>query len=139
MCHETATNFKLTLDEIEEIFPSCLDFLIATEILISTGIDPNAPLTQAAMNERSANELTAARKELDGLVRDVAKALDKADAEKWEEVNRAWETYVDLATKFEAAPNVGGSIYPLIYNTAERRYVDQRLQNVRRQLKPEEL
>jgi uncharacterized protein YecT (DUF1311 family) len=77
----------------------CHDALSQSDLNICADKDYRA--ADAALN-------TAYRKAMDGLDENGRAPLKTAQ--------RAWLTFRDAECKYEAAPNEGGSIYPMIYS-----------------------
>jgi hypothetical protein len=139
VCHETATNFRISLAEIEEIYPSSIAFLSAANAVISEAINPNAPLTQAAMNVASARDMQASMNELDRVNQTLEAKLNERERAKWRAVVEAWRTYSGLAADFEASQYEGGSIRPLIFNTARKHLTDEQIAHTHRQIEQRDL
>lgn len=134
ICHETATKFKISIEEIENIYDSSREFLKAATEIVSETLYPNAPLTQAAMNQSSYEEYQIAREELNNLVGAVSNNLSRDIKTNWIELQSSWESFADEAIKFEGSKYDGGSIQPLIHNTTATGLVRARITEVEREL-----
>ena len=134
ICHETATSFKVAVADAESIYTSCTEFLTAANEVVSETLHPNAPLTQAAMNQSSYAECQAVRDEMTGLVELVSMGLTGDTQKQWRELQASWEAFANLAVKFEGSKYEGGSIQPLIHNTTATSLVRARIEQLKRQL-----
>ena len=119
-CHEFATNLRIDKDEILRCFNNSRIFLNQTNDFIWNLIYPNAPETQADMNNYASETFDKADTELTELILTIKEAskehsymtlnidlLDKSISE--------WEKYRDVKAELDASLVEGGSMYPSIY------------------------
>jgi hypothetical protein len=125
ICHETAAGYEIPTNEIEECFESCILFLEATVELISQTLYPNAPLTQADMNEEAGGKLEAKRAELEETLMNVrGRAYDIAALE---ESQVRWEAYAEAWAHFVVGPR-DGSIWPMVHAEAVESVLVKRIE-----------
>ena len=72
LCHETATAIEIEKEEIDKCIHHTSVFLKASDELISQTHFPDAPLTQADMNEASYSEYEKEREGMDALVKTIS-------------------------------------------------------------------
>lgn len=119
-CHEFATNLRIDKNEILRCFNNSRIFLNQTNDFIWDLIYPNAPETQADMNNHASETFDKADTELTELILTIKEAskehsymtlnidlLDKSISE--------WKKYRDVKAKLDASVVEGGSMYPSIY------------------------
>jgi len=82
--------------------------------------------TQAEMNDEAAADFAKADKALNAAYKKLRTAQDESGREKLKAAQKAWIAYRDAEAEFEAAPNEGGSIYPLVYATVKTRITEAR-------------
>ena len=71
---------------------------------------------QQDMNQCADRDFHRADEALNRAYRAAMAKLDKDDAALLRSAQRAWLAFRDAECSYEAAPNQGGSIYPLIYD-----------------------
>src|SRR5690606_34872667 len=119
-CHEFATNLRIDKDEILRCFNNSRIFLNQTNDFIWDLIYPNAPETQADMDNHASETFDKADTELTELILTIKEAskehsymtlnidlLDKSISE--------WKKYRDVKAELDASVVEGGSMYPSIY------------------------
>jgi len=105
------------------------------------GLDCSDPHDQSTMNRCAFLDFEAADIELNAIWPAARKANAtyaeylpdnlKADAKALLEAQRAWVTFRDAHCASIALPNVGGTIYPLIYNSCRAHVTRQRIEQLR--------
>lgn len=130
ICHEIASGFEVLSDEIDDCYCHSTLFLDASSELISDVLNPNAPLTQGEINAEAGRRSDAAQRELDALNQKLLENLDNSRANEYTSVNKAWQNYIELASKFEADWAKGGSIWPTLYSGAAERLTREYIEYV---------
>jgi uncharacterized protein YecT (DUF1311 family) len=74
------------------------------------------PMDQSTMNICADRDYRAADAVLNKTYRQALDKLDEDGRALLKESERAWIAFRDAECRYEAAPNQGGSIYPLIYS-----------------------
>lgn len=115
ICHELATNFEISRDEIEVCFYSTTLFLKAAEEFISETLYPGAPLTQTDMNIATGNELNALLEKIEEMEKEILSLLEKDRREDFTLASAAWRAYMGKWATFGANAYKGGTIWPTIY------------------------
>lgn len=133
ICHELATRFEFSLEDLEGIFPSCISFLDAAQELVNYTLSPDEPLTQSELTAAADSQLEGSLARLGGITEKIAGSAEGETREKWARVNEAWENYLKLAAEFEAASDMGGSIYPMTLSLVMKSLVEGRIDFLRQQ------
>jgi len=119
ICHELASALKLGRSQVEAYVRDCSAFLRAANEYLGNLQFPNAPLTQADMNEAATRGLDAAKQRLSGVVLLIAEELQKRNvSERLAEFNKlqgSWEEYAKASAEYATQPFAGGTISPLVY------------------------
>jgi uncharacterized protein YecT (DUF1311 family) len=87
--------------------------------------------TQAEMNEEAAADFKKADAALNAAYKELKAVQDEEGAIKLKTAQKAWLAYRDAEAAFEAAPNDGGSIYPLVLLEAKTRITEARTKELR--------
>lgn len=125
-CHETSSAHEHTQEDIEESFESSVVFLKASEEYIAEVMHPNAPLTQTAMNQSTAEQYRKNREEMDALLNDLRSILQPNQIAELNTANAAWDDYLKAIVTVEGLGYEGGSIRPMIEGGAMARLTQQR-------------
>ncbi len=80
------------------------------------GIDCNNAMTQSDMNICADKDYRAADKLLNAAYAKAVAGLDAHSRDLLKTAQRAWIKFRDAECAYEAAPNEGGTIYPLEYS-----------------------
>jgi len=115
ICHELATNFDISRDEIEVCFYSTILFLKAAEELISETLHPGAPLTQADMNIAAGQELHRLLEKIVAIENEILSLLEEDRRGDFTLASTAWRAYMEKWANFRANAYKGGTIWPTIY------------------------
>lgn len=126
LCHETATVIEIEKEKIDECIHHTSVFLRASDELISQTLFPDAPLTQADMNEASYADYEKEKAGMDVLVKSISDVLTSKQNEQFVVANKAWETFFSASVEIEALSYEGGSIMPTIANLAAVKLVQDR-------------
>jgi uncharacterized protein YecT (DUF1311 family) len=129
-CHETATNFRTEPGENEKCYEATILFLKAADQFVSNRLFPDAPLTQADMNAKSAEKYLKSKQHLQSLIEESNSLLSESRAAKFREVNEAWEIFAQMSADFESMEHEGGTIYPTIANSVAATLTEQRSRQV---------
>ena len=129
LCHETATAIEIERKEIDNCIHHTSVFLKASDELISQTLFPNAPLTQADMNESSYSDYQREKAGMDDLIGSISNILSNKQYDQFAVANKAWATFFKASVDVEALAYEGGSIMPTIANIAAAQLVhDRKLQ-----------
>jgi len=104
--------------------------LLVTPCAIHAAGDEEPVQTQAEMNQEAAADFQKADATLNKIYKKVRAALDEAGQAKLKAAQRAWLAYRDAEAELEAAPNEGGSIYPMIIANVKARLTDARVKEL---------
>lgn len=131
ICHEIASAYDITDEELTRCFQSCVSFLKTADEFISETLHPGAPLTQTGMNIAAGESLVHAREQLEDAAEKVRQRLDvdelaafNASQEKWKEYSEAWVAFV------AGDRDKSGTIWPLIAARTTEATVNKRIEEV---------
>lgn len=110
ICHELPNQALFDSKEIVEKFTDCVQVLNAADEIVGIVLEPNAPLTQIAINEQSVKDLELKSDELQSLKESILKLLDQKNIEEFTKANEAWTDYAESWAEFESGYFEGGSI-----------------------------
>ena len=88
-------------------------------------------MSQIAMDECVGTELLEVQRQLNVALAANERGNSTNSVRLVNSAERTFETYEKAECKVAAAPNIGGTIYPLIFGSCEVRLTVQRLQEVR--------
>ena len=132
ICHESSSAYLPNFEEIENCFDNCMDFLHAADECLSQIQFPDAPLTQADMNEASGRRLEDKRTELNISLLKVKEGLQGAEIDAFDKAQGAWEVYCEAWALFVADECAeGGTIWPVIYGGVVSASIERRIEEVR--------
>lgn len=117
ICHEIASSHVFDYDEIQETFEDCVQFLKASEEVMSNTIEPNFPRTQADMNQKSIEDLEKISEEFANLNQEIIKLLDTNQLDEFNKTNAEWLKFAESWADFESGYFEGGSIRFCIRNS----------------------
>jgi uncharacterized protein YecT (DUF1311 family) len=129
LVHEFPEKLPFEMAEIPEMLDAADVFIKAADEGFTQLLYGLYPISQRAMNRAAQEEREAVERELDQLVDDIAEKL-KSDAIR--EVQKAWRAFAKAEADRKAAPNTGGSIYPLVYHGAFKELASDRLDQLKR-------
>lgn len=131
ICHELASAYEITEEEISRCFESCALFLRAADEYLSNTLYPDAPLTQADMNIAAGAALEAAEQLLEKIVSNLTSELDPNERASFEVVQSKWQSYCVAWAGFQAGErSTGGSMWPLVYASAAQEVVEHRIREL---------
>ena len=132
VCHELASDYQFDFDEIGLCFKDCINFLEASKEYLSNLIEPNYPLTQSAINEKSGEELSLTLKELKKLISEITPSLTSSELNQFNIAQSEWSSYADKWTNFDADNYLGGTIRTSIHNMTYKDVVERRIEELKR-------
>lgn len=128
ICHEIASAYEISSEEVGRCFESCVSFLKAADELISETLQPAAPLTQLQMNAVAAQSVADAKARVEDVATDIRLRLDAIDLASFNESHEKWQAYSDAWVAFVAGKQEdGGTIWPLIAAGIAVEATEQRL------------
>ena len=116
LCHEASITKSLTLENVNEMIDNANSFVEHISRVVYYTLYPDAPETQAEMNEVSNRSFMQAETELSLLIKKIKEQTKDTDFPENFEYLESWEAYRDSRAKDEASSFEGGTIYPLIYS-----------------------
>jgi hypothetical protein len=116
ICHELATDFDVSISDIDEQFEDCLSFLKASEQLLSNVLYPNSPLTQSDINRESARQVEETKNIINDLLIQAKAILDKDEFQTFERSESIWKKFSESWAEVNSNNFKGGSISPSIHN-----------------------
>lgn len=122
---------------IGEALASSVAFLTAAGEVVANLLHPNAPLTQADMNEQSARDLEAIDAQVDAALGELSALVDADRRVLLHAAHEVWREFRHRQAEFQARLYQGGSIYPVIYGGAAQALAQARLEDLRRCLRRE--
>ena len=90
--------------------------LAACDAKADDKIDCDKALTQHDMNFCAAEDYKAADSMLNVTYRALQATLDKKTQDMLKDAQRAWIKFRDEECHYQASPNEGGSLWPLVYH-----------------------
>jgi len=113
---------------------SSVEFLTASSEVVGDVLYPDAPLTQADMNVKAAQDLKTTDEQVDTVCASLASKLDEGRRSKLAGAQAAWRQFQRLHADFVASEFQVGSIRPTIYASEAKSVADERLQTLNRLL-----
>ena len=86
---------------------------------------------QVEMNDCAAKEYKAADTALNKIYGQLMAKLEDDHKAKLKEAELAWIKFRDAHCEFQAFPNMGGTIYPLVYNGCLTRVTNDRIKELK--------
>lgn len=121
ICHESATEFEITCEEIEKCYYGTMQFLNASEKFISNTMYPEYPLSQSGMNKEANENLQKTLVELKLIEEKISSKLEEYRIEQFKNANSIWNEFMKKWANFEADFHKGGTQRSGIYShTANR-------------------
>ncbi|MCE7980780.1 MAG: DUF1311 domain-containing protein [Caldilinea sp. CFX5] len=131
ICHEIASAYGVTTEEIQRCFQGSISFLKASSECISQALSPNAPLTQSEMNIASGQSFAEAEMRLAKLVAEFKTILSEPNFADFLELHSIWLSYSERLAKFEADSLVkGGTMWPAIYASTHEAIIEQKIKDL---------
>ena len=126
LCHETATAIEIEREAIDNCIRHTSVFLRASDELIAQTLFPDAPLTQADMNQASYADYEREKVGMDALIQSISVVLSSKQNAQFVVANKAWQKLFKASVDIEALAYEGGSIMPTIANLASVQLVRDR-------------
>jgi hypothetical protein len=116
--HEFMSSETLELDYGLELLTNNFIFLKAVDRMVWEDLYPDIPLTQAAMNESSAQELQVIERELVELNKHYLNELDTESEKEFRALEKKWKEVIHETAKFFADQSaLGGSMHPMVLSS----------------------
>ena len=122
---------------IGEALESSVSFLKAAAEVVGNLLHPNAPLTQADMNQQSAKNLAALDGKIETVLKELSSLVDGDRKALLRAGQAAWMEFRHRQAEYEADICRGGTIYPVIFGGAAQSLAKERLENLEQLLKQE--
>lgn len=137
-CHEFATNLRIDRDEILRCFNNAKIFLNQTNDFIWNLIYPDAPETQADMNNYASEQFAEADNELTELIATIKEASRehsymKLNTDLLDETITSWKKYRDKKAEMNASFVEGGSMYPTIYASSLTTTTKEKIESLKKE------
>lgn len=138
LCHEASIITSLTQEKVQKMISNAIIFIEHIDKIVYNMIYPNAPETQAEMNEMEIQLFKQSDREL-ALIIDRIKELTKnTDFPETFGYLESWKAYRECRAKDDASSYEGGSIYPVIYygslDTTTRQFIIELKQKFKNKL-----
>lgn len=135
--HELPATPPYGISELEPFVIAARDFISALDWIVDCELFGGSPLTQADMNQSAFEEIKIAEAQLDAT---ISRLLDGelVDDVLLRDSQEAWKRYVEVDCKLRASVVTGGSMYPMVYATEQKRLVDRRIEDLRWWIEREE-
>jgi len=131
ICHEIASGYEITSDDVEQCFESCVLFLRAADESVAGVLYPGAALTQAEMNVAASKSLDEARERLSGRVDELRALLSDAQLPMFEVSQTQWQIFSDSWSACVAGDRTtGGTIWPVVRSGVATASVDRRTSEI---------
>lgn len=135
-CHEFATNLRIDKDEILRCFNNSKIFLNHTNQFIWDLIYPNAPETQADMNNHATETFEKTDTELTELILTIKQASKEhsymtLDIALLDKSISTWKKYREIKAELDASVVEGGSMYPTVYAGSLTSTTKEKLESLR--------
>ncbi len=128
ICHELASAYEISHEEIARCFKSCVLFLKASEEFISECICPDAPLSQTEMNIAAGKSLNEKQERLTKILGEIRSHIEHSELKEFDDTQEKWQIYCDEWANFIANKQAkGGTLWPLIRATTTEDLVEQRI------------
>ena len=116
---------------------SSVSFLEASAEVVGNLLHPNAPLTQADMNQQSAEDLAALDGKIEAVLEELSSLMDGDRKTLLRAGQIAWMEFLRRQAEYEASLCQGGTMYPLVFGIAAQSLAKERLGNLEQLLKQE--
>lgn len=131
ICHEIASSHVFDYDEIQVSFDDCVQFLNASEEVMSNTIQPNFPRTQADINQKSIEDLEKVSEEFAILSHEIVKLLETSQVDEFNKTNAEWLRFAESWADFESGYFEGGSIRFCIRNSTFAMLYQERVSSLK--------
>ena len=132
LAHEPASRVGVTKDQIGDQLRAVAAMMSATSEIIEQTIDPDAPMTQLGMNERSRQVAHLADAEMIEARGNAIGGIDAESAKVLSRSQEAWLAYREAQVEVEGLAFEGGSIRPQIEAQAREAITRARIADFRR-------
>lgn len=137
-CHEFATNFDISKEEILRCFSNAKIFLNQTDSFLWELLYPNSPETQTDMNIQSAHEFEKVDKELLELINLIKEIKsDKLDfainVKLFDKTLNLWENYRKGKAELDASVVEGGTMNPLIFANSLTTTTKEKIESLKKE------
>lgn len=137
-CHEFATNLNIDKNEILRCFNNSKIFLNQTNDFIWNLIYPNAPETQADMNNHASETFKKIDKDLTELIVTIKEASKEnsymtLNTDLFEKSIIKWREYRVARAKLNASMVEGGSMYPTIYTSSLTAITEEKIESLQKE------
>ena len=138
-CHEFATNVEIDYKEIIVIYEDCKLYLNQVNEYIYNLIDPDAPETQAGLNDKAKKKFNESEAELNALIIKL-KSLEKPfwqhneiDSE-FDKLHQKWVEYREAKANFSAMQVTKATVQPLITFLTLKEMTDIRIKELKKEI-----
>ena len=135
--HEVIARDELDRATVGEALESSVSFLNAAAEVVGELLHPNAPLTQADMNQQSARDLAVLDGKIEAVLEELSSLVEDDRRELLYAGQAAWLEFRRRQAEYAASIYRGGTIYPVIYGGAERSLGEERLESLKKLLEQE--
>jgi hypothetical protein len=137
-CHEFATNLVVNKDEIIKCFYNSKVFLEHTNNFIWHLLYPNAPETQAEMNNEALKSFENSERLLTNLIQEIKESekifgIAEMNTSLFDRTIEKWKKYRNVKAEFDASFCEGGSMYPLIYSNSLTATTNEKIQSLKKE------
>lgn len=132
IAHGTSDTLKLTQEEVAEMLAAGIQFLEASTSVVLDTLHPNAPLTQADMNEHADRSFHEVDKALASKVAEVSAALDDRRRGVLERAQEAWLNFREAHGSFADLYAEGGSMGPMLSSIELSNITSERIEQLQR-------
>lgn len=139
-CHEFASEINVNADEIFNMFKGCRVFMEHTNNFIWNILYPNAPETQTEMNIDSYDKYVRIEAELAAIVKEIRNSkkhheTSRFNVKRFDKTIELWKKYRDSVAELHSDSYKGGTIYPLIYNSALTEITKEKISSLKEEYK----
>ena len=121
-----------------EALKSSVLFLKAAAEVLGNVLHPNAPLTQADMNRKSAEDLADLDRKITAVFEKLLSLLDGDRRALLRSSQDAWMEFRRRQAEYQASDYLGGTIYPVIFGGTEQSIARERLEKLEQLLEQEQ-
>jgi hypothetical protein len=129
LVHEFPEKLPIDESDIPVFLKAAIEFFVSSDEGFTQAVYGLYPINQQAMNREAAEKSKLASDELDSLVEKIS-VSDPGILK----VQETWRSFCDQEASRISAPNLGGTIYPLIYSSAATALTKDRTQQLRQWL-----
>lgn len=130
ICHELPNDPVVSADEVDEFFRAAESLLRASQLLLWSLLEPDAPLTQSEMNVRAEKDYADLEDRLEKTIARLIGVLDGERKKEFTKTQSCWLAYLQKESEFVANEFKGGSIRPVIYYSKAQELVEDRIDSL---------